>query len=85
MSLVTGISSTNPNHQPHHVARSARNPRQQPSVENAKGRLYPTQAEEATQLSGNHTTVEELNVKAEAKNPLIAAQKFNAKIATTRF
>lgn len=64
--------------------RPAHNQAQQPSVENAKATLKPTQAEQATQLTGNHIEVQALNTNANLSNPL-TSQQFNSKVAATRF
>ena len=85
MSLVSNIAPTNVNHPANQPLRPAQNQHQQPSVQNAKGRLNPTQIEEASQLSGNHTQVQKLDAQQASTNPLTSPQQFNAKIAATRF
>ena len=54
----------------------------QPSVENTKDRLTPTQTLEADQLSGNHTQVQKMDAQADLTNPL-TSQRFNSQVATS--
>gem|GEM_PF-4514009 len=86
MSLTAVNTATKPNvnHPQNQVSRPARNQRQQPSVQNAKAPLKPTQEEQSTQLTGNHVEVQALNTQASLANPL-TSQQVNSKVAAARF
>lgn len=82
MSLVSNIAPTNVNHPANQAQRHAQNQHQQPSVQNAKARLHPTQAEESVQLSGNHAAVQRLDTQAKESSPSTEQARFNSTIAT---
>ncbi len=85
LAAVNNATPSNVNHPANQPQKPVHKQHQQPSVENAHGRLSPTQVEEAVQLSGNHTQVQKLDVQNELTNPLVSPEQFNSKIAATRF
>lgn len=83
LSAVKNAIPANVNHPAHQTQRAPHHQHEQPSVQNAQGRLHPTQVEKAMQLSGNHIEVQKLDSQSKVSNPSSEQSRFNAKVATS--
>jgi hypothetical protein len=85
MSLAAINTATKPNinHLQNQPLQPAPHQKEQPTVEDSKGRLTPTDTERAVQDTGNQTVLQQQDVAANLSNPLVS-QQFNSQIAANR-
>lgn len=88
MSLVNATAArSNVNQLPNQTPRTNQHARQEPTVQNTKGRLQTTDVAKASQLTGDQSEVQRLDTQANATNPLTSPQQsiHNQRVAAGGF